>query len=114
MSRRKEATSTDLQLAVMEVVWTGGGATAREVHTALEATRGLACATVLAVLTRLTEAKELLAKREGRANRFMPVVTRDQAANLSVDRVAGQFFAGSAQSLAARLTAAKFDHQDCA
>jgi predicted transcriptional regulator len=103
MPRRKEATLTDLQLAVMEVVWNGDGATAREVHSALEATRGLAYTTVLTVLTRLTEDKVVSAKREGKANRFMPLVTRDKAANLSVDRVAGQFFAGSAQSLAAHL-----------
>ena len=103
MPRRKEATLTDLQLAVMDAVWERGSATAREVHSALEPTRGLAYTTVLTVLTRLTEDKIVSAKREGKANRFTALVTREGAAGLSVGRVAGQFFEGSAQSLAAHL-----------
>ncbi|MBT3268124.1 BlaI/MecI/CopY family transcriptional regulator [Candidatus Poribacteria bacterium] len=103
MSRRKEATLTDLQLAVMDVVWERGGATAREVFSALQESRGLAYTTVLTVLTRLGEDKVVSAKREGRANRFTAVVSREDAAELSVGRVAGQFFEGSAQSLAAHI-----------
>jgi len=64
----------------MNVLWdTAGALTVREVMDALDADRDLAYTTVMTVLDRLG-AKEMVSReRDGRAYRYAPLQTRDEA-----------------------------------
>ena len=103
MPRKKSPTLTDLQLAVMEVLWERGAATVREVHDALQYERKLAYTTVSTVLTRLKADAVVTSKREGKTYRFPARVTRQEATELSIDKVVDDWFDGSWTSLVAHM-----------
>lgn len=82
----------DLERVVMEQVWNAvGGATVREVHTALEADREIAYTTVMTVLDRLAKKGFVSREREGRAWRYVAASSREalsaQAIRHEVDRL---------------------------
>ena len=75
MSRRKPVVElSDLQLAVMRVLWEQGEATVAEVHAALLKARGLAPTTIATTLKRL-EARGVVDHRsEGRLFVYRPLL----------------------------------------
>jgi predicted transcriptional regulator len=82
----------DLERVVMEHLWNAaGGATVREVHSALEADREIAYTTVMTVLDRLAKKEIVTREREGRAWRYFPANSREelsaQAIRHTVDRL---------------------------
>jgi BlaI family penicillinase repressor len=85
----------------MEVLWDRGSAAAREVHKAVEYERDLAYTTVSTVLTRLKAEKMVTAKPGVKPYRFSAAVTREEAAERSVDKVVDDWFGGSRTSLVA-------------
>jgi|YNPNPStandDraft_1061719.scaffolds.fasta_scaffold34371_2 predicted transcriptional regulator len=90
---------TDLELAIMQVLWDAGGATAREVHEALRPTRPLAYTTVLTVLNILVEKGHLRRRKEGRAYRFIPRASRQKTLSAMLDEFLRKAFGGSALRL---------------
>lgn len=73
MSRKKPiAELSDLQLAVMRVLWEQGEATVAEVHGALLTTRGLALTTIATTLKRLESRGVVDHRSEGRLFVFRP------------------------------------------
>ena len=103
MPRHKEKTLTDLELAIMEIVWQKGQATVRDVYEAIQPIRPLAYNTILTVLTKLREKGIVSSQPRGKAYLYTPLVSETEAAKRSVTRIMEQFFAGSARSLAAHL-----------
>jgi predicted transcriptional regulator len=79
MARQKQLRGGELQGAVMDVLWDGGGwLTPGEVHEVLSEARPLAYNTVLTILVRLWEKGRLERQRDGRAYMYRPVQSREQ------------------------------------
>ena len=93
----------DLQLQVMEVVWTGGDGTVAEVHEELSRLRPIAYTTVLSTLRGLERRGFLAHTLEGKAHRFHARITRDEYTRHTVDRLVTTLFAGSPEMLMSHL-----------
>ena len=96
-------TFTDRELDVMAVLWGHGSGTVAEVRDAL--TDDLAYTTVLTVLRTLQEKGYVRPVAEGRAHRYFPTVTQQQAGRNVLARILDKVFAGSAESLLTQLVA---------
>lgn len=92
---------TDRELDVMAVLWRNGSGTVAEVRDALP--DDLAYNTVLTVLRTLQEKGYVRPTAEGRAHRYVPTVTQEQAGKSVLARVLDKVFAGSAESLLTQL-----------
>ena len=78
MSGRKQVGGGELEAAVMNVLWDGGGwMTPGEVHGELSRARELAYNTVLTILVRLWDKGRVERQRDGRAYCYRPVLTRE-------------------------------------
>jgi len=92
-----------LELKVMDVLWTRGASSIREVHEALPKRGRPAYTTVQTIVNRL-EAKEAVrrTKKIGNAHIFEATITRDSAERRLIDDLLA-IFGGSSQPLMARL-----------
>lgn len=95
---------SDLERQVMQIVWSLGRVTAKDVKDALERTHPLALTTVLTILTRLKGKKYV---REvpslKRSKVFNAVVPRKAVAGRTLKKVLRQFFGDSPSELIAHL-----------
>lgn len=67
----------DAELAVMQAIWSLEGAVSRlEVETVLKASYPMAPTTILTLLSRLEERGFLQVDKQGRANRYTPLIPR--------------------------------------
>ena len=66
----------ELEAEIMEIVWTTGETTVREVHQALLKVRDIAYTTVMTVMTRLADKGILLREAEGHAYLYRPRLSR--------------------------------------
>jgi predicted transcriptional regulator len=95
---------TPLELALVQVIWERGNATAAEVGQAIQKERPLADTTIHTVLAKLREKGYLqLIPTVERALRFAPCVPREQVARRSLRQVLNEFFEGSPHRLMAHL-----------
>jgi BlaI family penicillinase repressor len=94
-------TFTDRELDVMALLWSNGSGTVAEVREAL--TDDLAYTTVLTVLRTLQEKGYVRPVAEGRAHRYFPTVTQEQAGKSVLGRILDKVFAGSTESLLTQL-----------
>lgn len=67
----------ELENAVMDILWTRGEATVREVLDELNRTRSLAYTTALTVMSRLVDKGLLLQNKTGRAHLYRPAMSRE-------------------------------------
>ena len=79
----------DLERAVMETIWAGGPATARQVSERLS-DRGLAYTTWLTVLGRLERKGLLRRERLGRAHTYSPTASREDHIAVLMQTALGQ------------------------
>ena len=103
-SSRRNRLLPELELEVMKVLWRRGTATVADVHSEFQPRRPLAYTTVMTVLERLTRKQATVRKKEGRGYRYTPILTREAACELAVDRLLRDFFSDSPERLAAYLT----------
>ncbi len=88
---------TDLQQAILDIVWSKGSVTADQVREALQPSRDLKDSTVRTLLRRL-EARGLLTHRvEGRVFVYAAAVRRRRLAARTVQQVIERFWAGSTE-----------------
>lgn len=92
---------TDRELDVMVVLWSNGSGTVAEVRDSLA--DDLAYTTVLTVLRTLQEKGYVRPVAEGRAHRYFPTVTQQEAGKSVLARVLDKVFAGSSESLLTQL-----------
>lgn len=85
---------TELQLAILGILWSRGEATSREVRDALEPDRPLALTTVATLLSRLEKRGVLSHRRSGRSYVFRPTVTRQEVRTAMVRDLAENLFDG--------------------
>ena len=98
---------SELQLALMQVLWARGEASTAEVAEALRGERGLAHTTVATLLTRLEKRGLLASRREGRALLYTPRVTEAEVQRSMVGSLLDRLFAGRATALVSHLLDAR-------
>lgn len=94
---------TELQLAILHVLWERGEATSREVREALMPSRSLALTTVATLLSRLEKKGVLDHRRQGRAHVFRPTVTQSEVRRTMVRELAENLFGGKPSQLVSHL-----------
>lgn len=99
MNRRaaRQGGFTDRQLDLMNVLWDRGSATVREAKETLE--DDLAYTSVLTVFQTLEKNGKVRYEREGRAYRYYPTVSREEAGRRAVAYILGRLFKGSPEAL---------------
>ena len=111
MSRRKSDGNgrppelSDLQLAVMRVLWTRGRATVAEVHGALAAERGLAPTTIATTLARLEKRGVVAHETVGRQFVYRAVHEESEVKRSMVGAFTERLFSGDAAELVNHLLA---------
>jgi BlaI family transcriptional regulator, penicillinase repressor len=96
-----EISFTDRELDVMAVLWRNGSGTVTEVRDALDDT--FAYTTVLTVLRTLEEKRYITHVAEGKAHRYVPVVSQDAAGGSALSKVLDKIFDGSSELLLTQL-----------
>ncbi|HUG89579.1 MAG TPA: BlaI/MecI/CopY family transcriptional regulator [Planctomycetaceae bacterium] len=98
---------SELQLAVMQVLWQSGGATVAGVQQALAEERPLAYSTLATVLNRLVRKGVVTHRFEGRAYRYQPAVSEEEVGTSMVRRLMENVFSGSPSDLVSHLLNAR-------
>ena len=94
---------SELQLAVVRVLWKRGEATTAEVVAGLGARRGLAPTTVATLLSRLARRGVLGQRRDGRALVYRALVSEPDVQRSMVADLVANVFKGDATELLAHL-----------
>ena len=102
----RRATLSRIELRIMEVLWTRGACSVREIHEALPEKARLAFSTVGTMVYRLEKKRVLrCVKRISNANIFEAAISRDEAHTRLVDDLLA-LFDGHAKPVMARLVQA--------
>jgi len=95
---------TDLQLAVLRVLWRGGEPTVQQIQAALrDDDRPLAATTVATLLSRLEKRGVVAHRTEGRVYRYRACITEEEARRAMVGGLAGRLFGGDVTALVSHL-----------
>ena len=94
---------SDLQLAVMRVLWQTGQSSTAEVAAELGKQRGLAHTTVATLLNRLEKRGVVSSTRDGRQLIYRPQVEETAVRRSMVSGLLGSLFGGDAKALVAHL-----------
>ena len=94
---------TDLQLAVMRVLWERGEANVTEIWEALRPERGLAQTTVATLLSRLDKRGVVAHRREARQFVYRALVTEPQVRRVMVRELTARLFDGDVTALVSHL-----------
>ena len=104
MARRQRKTQlSELQLAVMRVLWSRGEATTAEVVADLAAQRGLAHTTVATLLPRLEKHGVVAQRRDGRTWVHRALLSEAEVQRSMVAGLVAALFAGDSAALVAHL-----------
>ena len=98
---------SELQLAVMRVLWQQKKAAVTEVQEALRSERGLALTTVATVLTRLEKAGLVAHRASGRHYLYRPLVSEEEVRRSMVSVLAERLFEGDVAALVSHLVNAR-------
>jgi BlaI family transcriptional regulator, penicillinase repressor len=101
MSRAKSL--SDLQMAVMRVLWRQGQTTVAQVHEALRDERGLAMTTVATILSRLERQGLVAHSAAGRQFVYQALVSEDEVRRSMVAELIDRLFQGSSAALVSHL-----------
>ncbi len=101
--KSKRISLSELQLAVMRVVWTSGETSIADVVSNLERKRGLAHTTVATLLLRLEKRGLLSKRREGRAYLYSALVSESEVKRSMVSDLVASLFQGDSKELLAHL-----------
>jgi len=98
---------SELQLAVMRVLWQQKKAAVVEVQEALKSERDLALTTVATVLTRLEKAGLVALRASGRHYLYRPLVSEEEVRRSMVSVLAERLFEGDVAALVSHLVNAR-------
>jgi predicted transcriptional regulator len=101
--RKPSPTLTPAELEIMQVVWTRGDASVRDVYEDLLARRKVAYTTVLTMMKVLERKGHLKKKAEGRTFHYRPRRPRRQVIGSMVQEFVQRVFGGSAAPLLVHL-----------
>lgn len=91
----------DLEVAVLEYVWTSGDASAKEAHAALGTKRGISLNTVQSAMERLFRKGLLSRVKASHSFRYSAKIGREALVAALIGEVLGRFGADSSAALAA-------------
>jgi predicted transcriptional regulator len=103
MAKRSDVRLSELQIAVMRVLWRRGETSTADVAAELAEERSLKHTTVATLLTRLEKRGILAQRREGRQLLYRPIVGEAQVRRSMVADLVGALFEGDARELVAHL-----------
>lgn len=102
--QKVDATLSDLQYQVMQILWEQQECSASQVQQALaDNGRELALTTVSTLLTRLEKRGLVEARREGRQVSYAPLVSERDVRRSMVRELVGTLFAGNTRELVSHL-----------
>jgi predicted transcriptional regulator len=96
---------TELQLAIMRVLWQRGEAAVSLVHEEATTERDLALTTIATVLTRLEKAGLVARRQVGRHYRYRALVSEEEVRRSMVSGLADRLFHGDVTALVSHLLA---------
>ncbi|HZP66253.1 MAG TPA: BlaI/MecI/CopY family transcriptional regulator [Rudaea sp.] len=94
---------SELQIAVMRVLWQRGEASVADVAAALAEERGLKYTTAATLLTRLDKRGVVKQRRDGRQLVYRALVSEPQVRRSMVSELIGSLFGGDPRALVAHL-----------
>jgi BlaI family transcriptional regulator, penicillinase repressor len=94
---------TELQLAILQVIWERGEATTQDIHARLHEDRGLALTTVATLLSRLEKREILEHRKAGRQYLYRALVTRPEVRRSKIRELTETLFEGDAIALISHL-----------
>ena len=103
MNRKDDVTLSELQIALMRVLWRRGESSTADVAAELADERGLKHTTVATLLTRLEKRGVVTQRREGRQLFYRAAVGEAQVRRSMVADLIGALFEGDARALVAHL-----------
>ena len=107
MPRSPSSVPTEVELAILDVLWQHGPSTVRQIHDALKHERGTGYSTTLKMVQVMTD-KGLLHKDESqRPQVYTPAQRQEQTQLKLVDDLIQKGFGGSAMKLVLRAVSAK-------
>jgi predicted transcriptional regulator len=96
-----------LELECMSALWPLGEGTVRDIHRRIAASRPRAYTTIMTIMDRLAHKGIVSRRRVGRAYRYHPNLSVDEARVSAIEKIVTGFFDGSPEALAAHLAAAR-------
>lgn len=96
---------TELQLAILRVIWDKGEATVQDIWEALHAERGLAQTTVATMLSRLERRGVVTRRAQSRQYRYRAAVTEPEVQHSMVGELTERLFDGDVTALVQHLLA---------
>ncbi|MEP7043451.1 MAG: BlaI/MecI/CopY family transcriptional regulator [Dokdonella sp.] len=103
MGKRADISLSELQIALMRVLWVRGETSTADVAAQLADERGLKHTTVATLLTRLEKRGVVAQRRDGRQLYYRALVDEADVRRSMVADLLGALFAGDAQELVAHL-----------
>jgi BlaI family penicillinase repressor len=102
-NEQRDVALSELQIAVVRVLWQRGDASVTDVAAVLAEERGLKHTTVATLLTRLEKRGVVAQRREGRQLIYSAQVSESQVRRSMVADLVGSLFGGDARELVAHL-----------
>ncbi len=99
MSRHRQATPTEVELEILQVLWEAQPATVREVTEALNRQRPRAYTSILSMLNVMHEKGLVVREVQGRAHLYRAKKSREKTLGGVVKDLLGRAFQGSSTSL---------------
>lgn len=93
----------ELQLAIMQIIWQRGEASAADVHAALLAERGLAFTTIATMLAKMEQKGVVAHRAEGRKFIYRPLVSERDVQDSMVGEIKDRLFGGDVTALVSHL-----------
>jgi BlaI family transcriptional regulator, penicillinase repressor len=103
MTRSANISLSELQIALMRVLWDRGETSTADVAAVLADERGLAHTTIATLLTRLEKRGVVVQRRDGRQLFYRAAVEESEVRRSMVADLIGSLFAGDANELVAHL-----------
>jgi predicted transcriptional regulator len=103
MNRKEDVSLSELQIALMRVLWRRGESSTADVAAELAEERGLKHTTVATLLTRLEKRGVVAQRREGRQLFYSALVAEGEVRRSMVADLLGALFGGDARELVAHL-----------
>jgi predicted transcriptional regulator len=104
-TRRSILELAPLELECMNTLWPLGEASVRDIQTGLAPTLPRAYTTIMTIMDRLAQKGIVVRRKSGRAYVYRPSLSAEQARAHAVAQIVQGFFDGSADALAAHLSA---------
>src|SRR5262249_16051422 len=101
--RKRHATLTAQELAIMEVVWRRGTVTVRDVYEALRKTRPIAYTTAMTMMNILEAKGHLRKDRQDRAHQYRPARSERRVIAAMVREFVNRVFDGASRPLLVHL-----------